>query len=256
MRRKKLALLFAEELKKHNIKSDFSKDIKICSLLKERISFVSELWNEAYFFYKTPDNYDEKFAKKAWKEDTSEIMQLLVEVLNSIEDFSFINIEVKVKEMVAAKELGFIQEKDRSSRPFGTYAGIYNGYNFTIDPDSNATVQLHMNPVPGVEEFSTRQGQTNFDSGDKGFDNFFKTRLVSAELGQKLREAVAFLAYTVEFGKRWKGKYNYIRMYKDSIYCSFKYGSGHYIPASVLEKIIPDLVKLADLLQAAVAEKK
>ncbi len=156
----------------------------------------------------------------------------------------------------AAKELGFIQEKDRSSRPFGTYAGIYNGYNFTIDPDSNATVQLHMNPVPGVEEFSTRQGQTNFDSGDKGFDNFFKTRLVSAELGQKLREAVAFLAYTVEFGKRWKGKYNYIRMYKDSIYCSFKYGSGHYIPASVLEKIIPDLVKLADLLQAAVAEKK
>ena len=156
----------------------------------------------------------------------------------------------------AAKKFGFIQKKSRSSRPFGTYTGTYKGYNFTIEPDSNATVQLHMDPVPGIEEFITRQGQTNFDSGDKGFDNVFKTRLVSAELGQTLREAVAFLTYTVQFGKRWKGKYNYIQIYKDSIYCSFKYGSGHYIPASVLEKIIPDLVKLADLLQAAVIKKK
>ena len=156
----------------------------------------------------------------------------------------------------AAKKFGFIQKKSRSSKPFGTYTGIYNGYNFKIDPDSNATVHLEMNPVPGLTEFITRQGQTNFDSGDKGFDNVFKTRLVSAELGQKLREAVAFLAYAVQFGKRWKGKCNYIQIYEDSIYCSFKYGSGHYIPASVLEKIIPDLIKFADLLQAAVPEKK
>ena len=156
----------------------------------------------------------------------------------------------------AAKKFGFIQEKSRSSRPFGTYTGTYNGYNFTIDPDSNATVRLHMDPVPGIEEFITRQGQTNFDSGDKGFDNVFKTRLVSAELGQKLREAVAFLAYAVQFGKRWKGKYNYIQIYEDSIYCSFKYGNGRYIPGPVLEKIIPDLAKLAGLLQAAVAEKR
>ncbi|HXK80534.1 MAG TPA: glutamate--tRNA ligase [Bacteroidales bacterium] len=103
----KLALLFAEELKKHNIKSDFSKDIKICSLLKERISFVSELWNEAYFFYKTPDNYDEKFAKKAWKEDTAEIMTDLMLLLNKIDQFEANNLETKVKEMIAAKELGF-----------------------------------------------------------------------------------------------------------------------------------------------------
>ena len=156
----------------------------------------------------------------------------------------------------AAQKFGFIQEKSRSSRPFGIYTGIYKGYNFKINPDSNATIHLEMNPVPGLTEFITRQGQTNFDSGDKGFDKFFKTRLVSPELGQKLREAVAFLTYTVQFGKRWKRKYNYIQIYEDSIYCSFKYGSGRYIPGPVLEKIIPDLVKIADLLQAAVAEKK
>ena len=155
----------------------------------------------------------------------------------------------------AAQKFGFVHKKSRSSRPFGTYTGIYSGYSFKIDPDSNATIHLEMNPVSGLTEFITRKGKTNFDSGDKGFDRFFKTRIVSAELGQKLREATAFLAYTVQFGKRWNGKYNYIQIYKDSIYCSFKYGNGHYIPASVLKKIIPDMVRLADLLQAAVAEK-
>jgi len=155
----------------------------------------------------------------------------------------------------AAQKFGFIPPKKQPSRQFGTYTGIYKGYNFKIDPDSNATIRLEMNPVPGLTEFITRQGQTNFDSGDKGFDKFFKIRLVSAELGQKLREAVAFLTYTVQFGKRWKGKYNYIQIYKGSIYCSFKYGSGHYIPVSALEKIIPDMVRLADLLQTAVIEK-
>ena len=152
----------------------------------------------------------------------------------------------------AAEKFGFTSKKGGSARPFGIYAGTYNGYNFTIDPDSNATIQMHMAPVSGLKEFITRQGQTNFDSGDPEFDYFFKTRLVSAELGRKLSNATLLLNYTAQFGKRWKGKYNYIQIYKDSIYCSFKYGSGHYIPGSVLEKIIPDLVKLADLLQAAV----
>jgi glutamyl-tRNA synthetase len=103
----KLASLFSEELKKHNIKSDSSKDIKICSLLKERISFVSELWDEAYFFYQTPDNYDEKFAKKAWKDDTAEIMTDLLVLLNDIDDFEAGNLETKVKEMIETKEIGF-----------------------------------------------------------------------------------------------------------------------------------------------------
>ncbi len=154
-----------------------------------------------------------------------------------------------------AKKFGFIQKKSRSSKPFGTYTGAYSGYNFKIDPDSNATIQLQMNPIPGLKEFITHKGHTNFDSGDQRFDHFFKTRLVSAKLGQKLRKATHFITYAVQFGRAWKGKYNYIQIYSDSIYCSFKYGSGHYIPASILEKIIPDMVKLADLLQAAVAEK-
>ena len=151
--------------------------------------------------------------------------------------------------------MALYKKKSRSSRQFGTYTGVYNGYTFTIDPDRNATVHLQMDPIPGLKEFITRKGQTNFDSGDQGFDNFFKTRLVSVELGRKLREAAPFVTYTVQFGRTWKGKYNYVQIYDDGIYCSFKYGNGYYIPASVLERIIPDLVKLADLLQAAVTEK-
>lgn len=151
----------------------------------------------------------------------------------------------------AAQKFGFSLKKSRSTGQIGLYAGSYNGYHFTVEPDRSATVHLRMKPVPGLEVFITRQGRTNFDSGDPQFDAFFRTRLVSAELGRHLRASSPFVNFAVKFCRRWKGRYDYIQIYPDSIYCAFKYGSGHYIPAPVLEQVIPDMVKLADGLQAA-----
>ena len=150
----------------------------------------------------------------------------------------------------AAKKFGFKEDKSKTSHNYGKYTGTYGGYNFVVNPESSATIELHMDPVPGLEEIATYRKQTNFDSGNNGFDGFLKTRLVSDDLARKLRDATPFLEHTVQFVKRWKRPCNYFQIYKDTIYFSFKYGMGHYIPASVLEEIVPDLVKLADLLQA------
>lgn len=148
----------------------------------------------------------------------------------------------------AANKFGFTRKKGKTS----TFTGVYDGYSFTIHPKRNATIHLQMKSVPGLKEFITREGETNFSSGDQGFDNLFRTRLVSHQLGQKLSSAKPFIAFAVQFGRRWKSKSNYIQIYNDSIYCSLKYGNGSYIPASVLRQIVPDMVKLANLLRAAV----
>ncbi|WP_300791757.1 glutamate--tRNA ligase [uncultured Bacteroides sp.] len=60
----------------------------VVSLVKSRVNFVKELWDQARFFFVAPDSYAEKDIKKRWKEDTPRIMNELIEVLRGIEDFS------------------------------------------------------------------------------------------------------------------------------------------------------------------------
>ncbi len=148
---------------------------------------------------------------------------------------------------IEAKKLGFTLKTSRSGE-FGVYSGKYRGYFFTIDPDSNATIHLQMKSIPGLKELTTKQGDTNFKSGDKEFDTLFKTRLASDHLAKKLRQGMPFTTFAVQFGKRWKRKCRFIQFYHDGIYCSLSFGNGSYIPAPVLEQIIPDMVRLADLL--------
>ena len=58
------------------------------SLVKGRVNFVKELWDQARFFFTAPRQYAEKDVKKRWSEDTPRIMEELMEVLRGIEDFS------------------------------------------------------------------------------------------------------------------------------------------------------------------------
>lgn len=86
-----LAQMFKPVLAQHGIDvSKFSDDYitRTVALVKSRISFVSELWDQAKFFYVAPDAYAEKDIKKRWKEDTPAIMEELIGVLDGITDFS------------------------------------------------------------------------------------------------------------------------------------------------------------------------
>ena len=80
---------------------------KVIRLIKERATFVSDFWSLGHFFFVTPTTYDEKSAKKAFKENTPSLMAKLNEVLSSIEDFSSQNIQAIVKEWIESQGIGF-----------------------------------------------------------------------------------------------------------------------------------------------------
>ncbi|MDZ7776256.1 MAG: glutamate--tRNA ligase [Bacteroidales bacterium] len=101
-----LADLFMEELRKKGVSTDKTYITKVVSLVKERVSFVPEMWEQASFFFEAPEEYDAKTVKKRWKEQTPELMKELKEILQSIEPFSSENTEKQVKEWIAEKELG------------------------------------------------------------------------------------------------------------------------------------------------------
>jgi glutamyl-tRNA synthetase len=104
----KLAISFQEIIKEKMKDSSYvgmTKLVKIVSLIKERAHFVSEFWELSDYFFQAPTTYDEKAAKN-WKEETPKLMQDLIAVLNSIEDFKSINIESIVKNWMTENEIG------------------------------------------------------------------------------------------------------------------------------------------------------
>ena len=92
-----IAELFTPILSEHGVSNSADYVTKVVSLVKERVSFVKELWDQSFFFFKAPESYDEKTVKKRWKEDTPQQMAELAEVLKNIEDFSSHNQEEIVK---------------------------------------------------------------------------------------------------------------------------------------------------------------
>ena len=83
-----VAELFMPILKEHGIEPAFEKVAIVVGMMKDRVSFIRELWDACSFFFVAPTTYDEKTAKKRWKEDSARCMTELADVLASIEDFS------------------------------------------------------------------------------------------------------------------------------------------------------------------------
>jgi glutamyl-tRNA synthetase len=95
--------MFAPVLAEHGVNVSPEFTAKTIGLVKERVSFVQELWNQASFFFVAPTSYDEKTVKKRWKENTPVEMSELAETLRNIDDFSSENQEVVVKKWIEEK---------------------------------------------------------------------------------------------------------------------------------------------------------
>lgn len=102
-----LAHLFRSELEARELDFDPSFTAKALSLIKERAFLLSDLWEQSWFFFIRPENYDEKVVKKVWKEDTPGLIREARTLLEPLEVFTASAIEPAIKEMVSEREIGF-----------------------------------------------------------------------------------------------------------------------------------------------------
>lgn len=79
----------------------------VVGLVKERATFVNDLWELSSFFFQSPKQYDEKSFAKIVNNDSRELMSELTQVLNNISDFTTENIQTEVKAWIGKKEVGF-----------------------------------------------------------------------------------------------------------------------------------------------------
>lgn len=92
-----LAAMFAPFLAEKGVKACPEYIEKVVGLMKERVNFVKELWDQASFFFVAPTSYDEKTVKKRWKDNSAAQLTELMAVLLPIEDFGSVNTEEIVK---------------------------------------------------------------------------------------------------------------------------------------------------------------
>lgn len=83
-----IADLFAPIVANNGVDESMERVRTVVSLMKDRVSFVRELWDLCSFFFLPPTEYDEKTVRKRWKEYSAQQMTELAEVLEGIDDFS------------------------------------------------------------------------------------------------------------------------------------------------------------------------
>lgn len=115
MDNKKAAALFMPILESHGVKADMAYVEKVVGMMKDRVTFIKELWDLCSFFFIAPTEYDEKTTKKRWKEDSAAQLAELIEVLRTREPFDIEGTENEVKAWIESKgyHLGNIMNATR-----------------------------------------------------------------------------------------------------------------------------------------------
>lgn len=111
-----LAGMFIPVLEAHGVMgADPAYVEKVVGMMKNRVSFVSELWDTSSFFFVAPQEYDEKTRKKRWKPDSAARLSELMEILRTHEPFDIESTENAVKEWIDSKgyRLGDIMNATR-----------------------------------------------------------------------------------------------------------------------------------------------
>ena len=98
-----IALLFAPIVANNGVDETFDRVKQVVHMMKDRVSFVRELWPLCSFFFIAPTEYDEKTAKKRWKAYSAQQMTELMEVLRGIDDFTVEGQEPIVEQWIADK---------------------------------------------------------------------------------------------------------------------------------------------------------
>ncbi len=102
-----LTQLFIPVLKEKNIEANVENVEKIVELVKERCGFVSEIWDQSFYFFVDPTEYDEKTVKKAWKENTSLMLSEIISVFETVTDWQAGSIKESFSAFMNEKGWGF-----------------------------------------------------------------------------------------------------------------------------------------------------
>jgi glutamyl-tRNA synthetase len=106
---KELAVIYAQQLAEKHIYPDIDKIEKAITLVKERVYFTTDFWNQSAFLFQPPETYNAEVVKKRWKEDTPTHLKQITNILTSINPFNKTEAHDKVIAFIQDNQLNMGQ---------------------------------------------------------------------------------------------------------------------------------------------------
>jgi glutamyl-tRNA synthetase len=78
---------------------------KICSLVKERVVLLPDLWKNAWFFFEAPESYDEQVKTKIWMADTGQRIKEFATEAELLEPFDKETLHQFVQNFITNKQM-------------------------------------------------------------------------------------------------------------------------------------------------------
>jgi len=100
---------FKEVLKEKNIYAEDNTLSEIIELVKERVVFVKDIWNETQFFFLKPDTIDEQSVKKRCNEKTIEILENIRVLFQNVNEWNTAQINNIIHKYVEDNGLNAVQ---------------------------------------------------------------------------------------------------------------------------------------------------
>jgi glutamyl-tRNA synthetase len=69
-----LSFYLLESLSKENIACTKEKALKICAVMKERVTFTQDFWLQGKFFFEAPSTYDAQVIAKKWNDEAIKVL--------------------------------------------------------------------------------------------------------------------------------------------------------------------------------------
>ena len=80
---------------------------KAVVMMRDRLTFAKDFWDNAVYFFEKPADYDAKVVRKKWKAERKPLFAILRNRLEMLEEFGAAEIEKTVKEFIEETKLGF-----------------------------------------------------------------------------------------------------------------------------------------------------
>lgn len=137
----RLTDLFTDVLKNHGVDTgSFSRDYigRAAAMVKDRVSFIEELWANARFFFEAPTEYEAKSVKKRWTTDMPQHMKDLIGQLRALPTLE----SKKAEEII----LGWIKEN-------GLHMGnVMNAWRLAVVGECKGPHMFDILELVGIDE--------------------------------------------------------------------------------------------------------
>ena len=100
---------FVEILKKNQVECNAEYVKNVIELIKDRLNFTNDFWEQAWYFFQAPTEYDPQALKKRWKEGTGKHLLVIDDMLRAFQPFDKQKAQDAVMHYIQVRELNMGQ---------------------------------------------------------------------------------------------------------------------------------------------------